>query len=707
MRIAVAAMPSCQRMALDRITRRMTTRSHDRLIRASAPGSLMLFGEHAVLHGHPALAAAIDRRITVQLRPRADDQVCVTSAIGRYATRRGTIADDPRFRFVVETLRAFDTALPAGCELDLESDFSPELGLGSSAAVTVALLGALDAWCGTDLDRPALHARALGVIRAVQGRGSGADAAASLYGGVVRIADDPPVITPIAGCPPLTVVYSGSKRKTAEVIACVDQLARAHPTVVQAVFEAMGAVTEQATAALAAGDWPALGRLADTAEGLMAALALETPAIREILTLLQRDPGIHGAKISGSGLGDCVIGFGRSACSCAPFTPVDAAITAEGLTVTTDAAGEVRAATPPIRPMKTAAPSQAASSATPRDVVMRLIGDRPPGPSGNRSVAEAFAPANIALVKYWGKRDTDLNLPVTNSLSLSLPGERGSRVRLSFRDGSDRISLNGATVPPDSAFARRLSAWLDLFRANPDIGYAVEAVNTIPTAAGFASSASGFAALTKALDALHGWGLPLSELSILARLGSGSACRSLFDGLVEWHAGRLLDGMDSYAEPLTDQWPELRIGLLIVSDAAKAVGSREAMRRTVETSPLYRAWPETVTQDLATIKAAIRARDFECLGRTVEGNALAMHATMLAARPAVCYWQPESLARMEQVRRARADGLPVYFTMDAGPNLKLLHLASDTDAVAAAFPGLGRPVTSCRQQRPPALHATP
>ena len=145
---------------------------------------------------------------------------------------------------------------------------------------------------------------------------------------------------------------------------------------------------------------------------------------------------------------------------------------------------------------------------------------------------EAFAPANIALCKYWGKRDETLNLPVTSSLSLSL-GTLGSHCRLWRCDGPDRILLNGEPLPPEHPFVVRASAFLDLFREAPGAGYAVEATNTIPTAAGFASSASGFASLVLALDQLHGWSLTRREASILARLGSGSACRSLWQGLVE------------------------------------------------------------------------------------------------------------------------------------------------------------------------------
>ncbi|MCX6998364.1 MAG: diphosphomevalonate decarboxylase [Kiritimatiellaeota bacterium] len=315
-------------------------------------------------------------------------------------------------------------------------------------------------------------------------------------------------------------------------------------------------------------------------------------------------------------------------------------------------------------------------------MVRRLLGRRP---SAVGRAGSAFAPANIALCKYWGKRDEELHLPITSSLSLSL-GRLGSEIRLAPCTQGDRISLNGRRLAPDDVFVQRATAFLDLFRPVPDFFFEVRAKNSIPTAAGLASSASGFAALTLALNDLFRWKLARRALSILARLGSGSACRSLYRGFVEWHAGQARDGMDSYAEPLAATWPDLRMGLLLLSEKEKPISSRQAMQQTCRTSPLYGAWPAQAGRDLATLKTALRHRDFVALGRTAEANALAMHATMIAARPAILYWWPASLAAMRQAHQLRADGVQVYFTMDAGPNVKLLFLRRDQAAVADAFP---------------------
>lgn len=305
----------------------------------------------------------------------------------------------------------------------------------------------------------------------------------------------------------------------------------------------------------------------------------------------------------------------------------------------------------------------------------------------SKTSGSAFAPSNIALCKYWGKRDAALNLPVNSSLSVSL-GHLGTRtgIRVGNTDG---IYLNNVLQDPGSPFAQRVSAFLDLFRPMlGDAAFEVRTENTIPTAAGLASSASGFAALVMALDDLAGWGLDKKTLSMLARLGSGSASRSVLDGFVEWHAGSHSDGTDSFAERLPCEWPEFRIGVLELSDACKPVGSRDGMNRTVATSALYESWPRQSAVDLATIRRAIERRDFPVLGKTAERNALAMHATMMSAWPPLIYLQPETIEQIHKVQRVRADGLEVYFTIDAGPNVKLLFLEKDAFAVSAEFPGL-------------------
>lgn len=320
-----------------------------------------------------------------------------------------------------------------------------------------------------------------------------------------------------------------------------------------------------------------------------------------------------------------------------------------------------------------------------RDAVDLLLKGRATKPAKDRGFGKAWA--NIAVCKYWGKRNEELNLPVTSSLSVSLVGH-GTETTLAPNAGCDEIFLAGKPVAIGSSFGKGVVGFLNLFRPDANSFYRFETTNSVATAAGLASSASGFAALARAANDLFAWRLNGRELSILARLGSGSACRSVFDGFVEWNAGAAADGMDSFAEPLPTEWPDLRLGLIKVSTQPKAVSSRTAMKRTKRTSALYESWPVKVAHDLSLLKEAITAGDFDMFGQVAESNALSMHATMIGAWPPVLYWLPESVAVMHDIWAAREQGLRVYFTMDAGPNVKLLFLSEDAETVKKHFPGV-------------------
>lgn len=319
------------------------------------------------------------------------------------------------------------------------------------------------------------------------------------------------------------------------------------------------------------------------------------------------------------------------------------------------------------------------------EVVATILGKRR---STLTQTATAFAASNIALCKYWGKRDQELNIPLTSSLSISL-GNKGATCTISAIAASqDHFLLNKQVMANDSSFTQRMSSFLDLFRPTPTNHFQLEMTLNIPLAAGLASSACGFAAVVLALNDFFAWKLNPRELSILARLGSGSACRSIFSGFVEWHAGVAADGMDSYAEPISANWPDLAIGLLIVSRQEKPLASRAAMERTVATSALYAAWPNKVNSDLKDLKVAIANHDFALLGKTAESNALHMHALMLSAWPPISYAIPDTLIAMQKIWSLRQQGLAIYFTQDAGPNLKLLFLKKDQAIIQAHFKNL-------------------
>jgi len=300
--------------------------------------------------------------------------------------------------------------------------------------------------------------------------------------------------------------------------------------------------------------------------------------------------------------------------------------------------------------------------------------------------AEAFAPTNIALCKYWGKRDKALNLPTNSSLSISLD-DIGTATKIYISEKKyDEVFLNNKRIDPDSTFMARVMEFVDLLRPNPDIALTIKTYNAVPTAAGLASSASGFAALILALNDLFGYNLSPQELSIIARLGSGSAARSIFDGFVVWDKGTQDDGMDSFASPLDSTWPEFCIGIITLSKEQKAISSRKAMNQTVETSQLYKQWPQQAEKDLSTMIQAIEDKNFKLLGETVEQNSFSMHATMMSAFPPIIYMKPETLSTISWVHQLRRDGIEVYITMDAGPNVKLIFQEKDATAIQMNFP---------------------
>ncbi len=281
------------------------------------------------------------------------------------------------------------------------------------------------------------------------------------------------------------------------------------------------------------------------------------------------------------------------------------------------------------------------------------------------AIAEAHP--NIALVKYWGKRDGPDNVPATPSLSITLSQLRTrTRVRVGRSAGDRVVTLNGKVVRDP-----KIDACLDRLIARSGRaphGLRVDTDNNFPTAAGLASSASGFAALITAMNEALGLQMSEDDRSIEARRASASAARSLYGGFVTLSGG--VDASTWIARPELDAeaWP-LAVVVAICSDQPKAVSSSAGMLQS-RSSPFYARWTETAATDFTEARAAVSARDFERLGAIAEANCLAMHAVMLSARPALSYWTPATVACMSRVRALRDDGERVFFTIDAGPQVK-------------------------------------
>lgn len=292
------------------------------LYKASAPGSLMLLGEYGVLYGKQAVACAINQRIHAELKPRQDNRILIHCAYGTMETQLHRISIEPPFQFVLHAIQHAEARLRHGFELTIESDFSDQMGLGSSAAVTVSVLSLLYRLQKAHIGANELIRQARIVVRRAQhGLGSGADVAASVHGGVVAYQTEPLYSEKFNIALPLTVVYSGHKKKTTDTINHVKQSFLHHPYLAQSIYNAIGQCASAGIQCLRKLDLTELGRIAHMQHGLMQALGVSTPFLNDLVEQLQTQPNVFGAKLSGSGLGDCVIAIGNADESLQPPEP--------------------------------------------------------------------------------------------------------------------------------------------------------------------------------------------------------------------------------------------------------------------------------------------------------------------------------------------------------------------------------------------------
>jgi diphosphomevalonate decarboxylase len=296
--------------------------------------------------------------------------------------------------------------------------------------------------------------------------------------------------------------------------------------------------------------------------------------------------------------------------------------------------------------------------------------------------ATAQASPNIAFIKYWGNRDPALRIPASGSISMNLGGLH-TRTHVAFEPAlpADRLFLDDH--PVGGPALERVSALLERVRRMAGINCFAEvhSANNFPSGAGIASSASAFAALSLAASAAAGLSLTSEELSRLARTGSGSACRSIPGGFVEWQAGDSHETSYAYSIAPPEHW-ELADCIAIVSQAHKPTGSTQG-HALAGTSPLQAARLAGAPRRLDTCRRAILERDFAALAAVVELDSNLMHAVMLTSSPPLLYWQPATLAVMHAVQYWRQSGQPVCYTIDAGPNVHVLCPAGHTAQVAA------------------------
>ncbi len=304
--------------------------------------------------------------------------------------------------------------------------------------------------------------------------------------------------------------------------------------------------------------------------------------------------------------------------------------------------------------------------------------------------ATAVANPNIAFVKYWGKADSALNLPANPSLSMNLAALT-TVTTVEFKSGQACDVVTIDDHPAAGQALDRVVAHLDRVRALAGSSQAarVASRNDFPAATGLASSASAFAALTLAATRAAGLSLDQAGLSRLARLGSGSACRSVPAGFVLWE----MEEAHQVAPP--EHW-DLCDAVAIVTGQAKAVSSDDG-HVLAPTSPLHAARLAAVPGWLAAVSDGLARRDLAALGPAIEADALAMHGVMMTSHPSLLYWLPATVAVLQAVRAWRDGGLEVYFTIDAGPNVHCLcraSTASEVEKRLKTIPGVQEIVVS-------------
>jgi len=294
------------------------------------------------------------------------------------------------------------------------------------------------------------------------------------------------------------------------------------------------------------------------------------------------------------------------------------------------------------------------------------------------------APANIAFVKYWGKRSNKLRIPLNDSISMNLSGAyTTTTVEFNPLLTHDEIFFLGEKISISET--ERMTKHLDRIRkiARKNIFARVVTKNSFPKGTGIASSASGFAALTVAAAEAIGLQLTEKELTILARLGSGSAARSVPDGFVWWHAGK--KSKDSYAQSL---YPETRWSIrdivCVVTTEAKKTSSTEGMD-AVRTSPYWKTRVQQIPEKIVAMQAALQVKDMHAFGALLEEDAISMHCVMMTQHPALFYWNDTTLRVMDAVYELRASGIPAYYTMDAGPNVHIMCEEKNGEIVSSAM----------------------
>ncbi|PKM66912.1 MAG: hypothetical protein CVU94_06945 [Firmicutes bacterium HGW-Firmicutes-19] len=584
-------------------------------------GKIILMGEHAVVYGYGAIALPLfSHSVSTTIEKNETDVLDCLLYQGKLINAPAQLLNVTEVIKEVRKRLSIEDTL----KISIRSEIPVGRGMGSSAAVVSSVIKALYRYKQIFLTQEQLLKLVHVGETIAHGNPSGLD-------GVIVNSKVPVLFKRGKGIVPIqsrlhgyllikdTGIVASTKQAVLDIAELMKKSAKYRD-----VMDQLGKLSERSIRLIEEGNMVELGLKMTEAQQLLKDLSVSHPEI-DLLVDEALAAGALGAKLTGGGRGGCVIAL------CQNEKSKDAVIQRwkdENLWVL--------------------------------DLNLRKI--------------TARAHANIALVKYWGKQDEKNVIPYNSSLSLTLDQLYTDTTIESSK--KDEFILNG--TKQKEVESEKIFKFIERFRnlSEREDHIRISSFNNFPTAAGLASSASGFAALAIAANRYFNVNLPKKELSVITRFGSGSATRSLFGGFVIWQKGEI-----PYAFEFDSADWDIAMIVVMTSKEVKVISSKEAMRRTVDTSPYYPAWVEGAKSDIESIKRAIKRHDFATVGEITESSALRMHASMMAARPPVLYWQPDTIKVLQQVKSLRSEGFECYATMDAGPNVKILTRKSQVQTI--------------------------
>ena len=584
-------------------------------------GKIILMGEHAVVYGYGAIALPLFSHTVFATAEKSDEDYLISSLY------QGKIILTPAqlnhvCEVIKETKKRLEIEEPLTITID--SQIPASRGMGSSAAVVSSIIKALYHYKKIYL--PQEHLLQLVHIgeTIAHGNPSGLD-------GVIVNSKVPVYFKRGKGISPieskmhgyLVIKDTGISASTKQAVMDVAELVKSDERY-RVALDQLGKLSEQSVSLIESGNMVQLGQSMTQAQKLLSQLSVSHPLIDQAADEAL-SAGALGAKLTGGGRGGCVIALCQDE--------------------------EIRDA-----------------------VMARWKSSDCWVLDLNVQKVKARAHANIALVKYWGKENEEQVIPYNSSLSLTLDKlYTDTTIETSVKD---EFYLNGELA--DEKDKEKVFRFIDRFRSLSlrKNTIRITSVNNFPTAAGLASSASGYAALATAANRYFNLNMSNRELSEITRFGSGSATRSLFGGFAIWKKETV-----PYAYEFDRADWDIAMIIVIISQDHKEISSREAMSNTVRTSPFYPAWVESANIDFEQMMLAIKKQDFRSVGEITRNNALRMHASMMAANPPIVYWQPLSLAVLQLVDQMNREGFECYATMDAGPNVKVLTRRSQANLI--------------------------